>query len=75
MAVAVWNQVNSGCVITADIASSGVMTGKNVTVPGQCDGSMSITILALPHLTLSLETTVGGLFLVRIGDSHISNII
>lgn len=38
--MAVWNAVNSGCVITPDTASSGVMTGKNVTVPGQCNGSM-----------------------------------
>ncbi|KAK7688545.1 hypothetical protein QCA50_008083 [Cerrena zonata] len=46
MAVAVWNQVNSGCTITADVAANGVMTGKNVTVPGQCNG----------------KTTAGGTF-------------
>ncbi|KAK7688550.1 hypothetical protein QCA50_008088 [Cerrena zonata] len=47
MAVSVWNQVNGGCSITTGVATSGVMTGKNVTVPGQCNG----------------KTTVGGMFL------------
>ena len=39
MAVAVWNAVNDGCVITANVASSGSIPIKNVTVPAECNGS------------------------------------
>ncbi|CAL1698178.1 unnamed protein product [Somion occarium] len=38
-AAAVWNQINDGCVITADDASKGSHPIKTVTLPAQCNGT------------------------------------
>ncbi|CAL1698229.1 unnamed protein product [Somion occarium] len=38
-ATAVWNQINDGCVITADDATKGSHPIKNVTLPARCNGT------------------------------------
>ena len=51
LAVAVWNQINDRCLITAADSSVGTHPTKNVTFPSQCnDGRLLIRETLVPNL-------------------------